>query len=80
VQLQHQEQISQEESKASGCEAVLSEFLVSTNSGDESGSGRNYKVVKSCLEFQRILFEYMTLARQFENLAADASLKLMEQI
>ena len=32
------------------------------------------------MDFQRILFEYVTLARQFESLAADVSLKLVETI
>lgn len=70
-----------EESKQSEAEAAPSDYLVSTNSGDESsGAGRKYKIVKSCTDFQRILFEYITLARQFEGLAPDAGLKVIELI
>lgn len=34
----------------------------------------------SALDFQRIVQEYITLARSFQNLAADVGIKLMELI
>ena len=37
-------------------------------------------MVASALDFQRIVQEYITLARSFNSLAADASLKLLELI
>ena len=57
-----------------------SDYLVSTGAGDETQGGRQYKVVNSALQFQRIVQEYITLSKAFENLAGDSSLKLMELI
>ena len=57
-----------------------SDFIISTNSGDDSQSDRKYKVVSSALDFQRIVYEYITLARSFDSLAADCAFKLIELI
>ena len=69
-----------EEQKTTAETGELSDFLVSTGSGDESQAGRKYKIVGSALDFQRIVQEYITLSRSFENLASDAALKLLELI
>ena len=69
-----------EEQKTTAEAGELSDFLVSTGSGDESQAGRKYKIVGSALDFQRIVQEYITLSRSFENLASDAALKLLELI
>ena len=70
-----------EESKAANGEGgEQSDFLISTGSGDDLQEGRKYKVVASALDFQRIVQEYITLARSFHNLAADVGIKLMELI
>lgn len=71
---------SEEQKTTTGEASELSDFLISTGSGDESQAGRKYKIVGSALDFQRIVQEYITLSRSFENLASDAALKLLELI
>ena len=73
--------LGHEETKVATIDSTeLSDYLISTGSGDESQAGRKYKVVASALDFQRIVQEYMTLARSFENLASEASIRLFELI
>jgi len=73
--------LGHEETKVATTDSTeLSDYLISTGSGDESQAGRKYKVVASALDFQRIVQEYMTLARSFENLASEASIRLFELI
>lgn len=61
-------------------EPAPSDFLVSTGSSDDSAADRKYKVVGSLLDFQKVICEFLTLAKEFESLASEAGLKLLELI
>ena len=66
----------QEESKE---EVEEMEYIVSCSETSQ-GVKRQYKVVQTLLEFQKIIYEYITLARNFGNLAPEASSKLKDVI
>ena len=53
------------------------DYIVSCSETSQ-GVKRQYKVVQSLLEFQKIIYEYITLARSFASLAPEASAKLAE--
>jgi len=63
-----------EEQKETGDEI---DYIVSCSETSQ-GVKRQYKVVRSLLEFQKIVYEYITLARNFASLAPEASAKLAE--